>query len=176
MDPKQGLAVIASGVLLCCGVSFSPASSADDGKVSIRYAGSGWDTGIQGFVDKVSLTTTTAQGTFGNSTLTITTEWLPEASVSCPDAYPLKFALVYSASVVTVADQSQLFGISQNGWICASNAGVYFGAVSGSYVGGTGRFKDATGEYVSEFNGAYLEPNVSFRSIRGTVDGTVTLH
>ena len=176
MDPKTLFATILSSVVLCLGILVSPASSAGDGTILIRYAGSGWDTGIQGFVDKVSLTTTTAQGTFGNSTLTITTEWLPEASVSCPAGYPLKYTLVYSASVVTVADQSQLFGISQSGWICANNAGVYYGQVSGTYTGGTGRFRNVTGEYVSKFDGAYLEPNVSFRSIQGTVEGTVNSH
>jgi hypothetical protein len=176
MAMKTSFAAIVPGALLCLGIFFSAVSSADDGRISIRYAGSGWDTDMQGFVDKVSLTTTTTQGTFGNSTLTITTEWLPDSSVSCPDAYPNKYALVYSASVVTVADQSQLFGISQNGWICASNTGVYYGEVSGFYAGGTGRFKNATGEFVSKFGGAYLEPNVSFRSIQGTVDGTVSLH
>jgi len=75
--------------------------------------------------------------------------------------------------VLTFPDQSQLFGISQAGWICATETAQYYGEVTGAYVGGTGRFQAATGDYVSKFDGQYLEQNVDFRSIRGTVEGTV---
>jgi len=171
MDTRTRFVVIASTALLCLGALFSPASSAGDGKVSIRYAGSGWDTGIQGFLEKVSLTTTSAQGTFGDSTLTITTEWTANPGVQCPAGFVGKFSLVYSAAVSTFPDGSQLFGVSQSGWICATAQGVYFGEVTGNYVNGTGRFKGATGTYVSKFDGAYLEPHLNFRSVEGTVEG-----
>jgi hypothetical protein len=81
--------------------------------------------------------------------------------------------LVYSASVSTFQDQSQLFGIAESGWICATEEGQYYGEVSGVYVGGTGRFSEASGNYVSKFNGQFLEPNLAFRSIQGTAEGTV---
>ena len=139
----------------------------------------GWDTHVDGFVPdgaNVSLTTGTAKGTFGASTITITTEFRLEDAVTCPAGFPLKYALVYSAAVLTFEDQSQLFGISQSGWICATAAGQYYGEVSGAYVGGTGRFQTATGDFVSKFDGQYLEPNLSFRSIQGTVEGTVGRH
>ena len=176
MDAKTRLAVIASSVVLCLGVLFSPVSSAGETPISLRYAGSGWDTHADGYNpdgNNVSLTTGTAQGTFGNSTITITTEWVINPTVTCPAAYPLKYSLVYSASVLTFPEQSQLFGIAESGWICATIEGVYYGEVTGTYVGGTGRFEAATGDYVSKFDGAYLEPNVSFRSIRGTAEGTL---
>jgi len=176
MDTKTRFGVFASSVLLCLGVLFAPVSSAGETPISLRYAGSGWDTHVDGFVPdgaNVSLTTGTAKGTFGNSTITITTEFRLENAVTCPDGFPLKYALVYSAANLTFPDQSQLFGIAQSGWICATNEGQYYGEVSGAYVGGTGRFQRATGDFVSKFDGQYLEPNLSFRSIQGTVEGTV---
>ena len=176
MDTKTRFGVLASSALLCLGVAFTPVSTAGETPISIRYAGSGWDTHVTGFVpdgNNVSLTMGTAQGTFGNSTITITTEWVPNQAVTCPAAFPIKYSLVYSASVLTFPEQSQLFGIAQSGWICANNEGVYYGEVTGAYVGGTGRFEAATGDYVSKFDGAYLEPNLNFRSIRGTAEGMV---
>jgi hypothetical protein len=176
MDARTRFAVFASSAVVCLGVLFSPVSSAGETSISLRYAGSGWDTHADGYNpdgNNVSLTTGTAQGTFGNSTITITTEWRIENAVTCPVGFPLKYSLVYSAAVLTFPDQSQLFGISQNGWICATETGQYYGEVTGAYVGGTGRFQAATGDYVSKFDGQYLEQNVDFRSIRGTVEGTV---
>ena len=176
MDTKTRFGVLASSALLCLGVLFAPVSGAGETPISIRYAGSGWDTHVDGFVAdgrNVSLTTGTAQGTFGNSTITITTEWVTDPAVTCPAAYPLKYSLIYSASVLTFGERSQLFAIAQSGWICATYEGVYYGEVTGTYVGGTGRFEGATGDYVSKFDGAYLEPNVDFRSIRGTAEGTL---
>jgi hypothetical protein len=176
MDARTKFAVLASSAAVCLGVLFSPVSSAGETPISLRYAGSGWDTHVDGYVQdrhNVSLTTGTAQGTFGNSTITITTEFTPTDAVTCPVGFPLKYALVYSAAVLTFPDQSQLFGISQTGWICATEGGQYYGEVSGAYVGGTGRFQTATGDFVSKFDGQYLEPNLDFRTIRGTVEGTV---
>jgi len=176
MDRKTHIVLFASTVVACLGVLFAPVSNAGEKPISIRYAGSGWDTHVDGFVpdgSNVSLTTGTAQGTFGNSTITITTEWVPAPNVNCPANYPGKFALIYSASVLTFPDMSQLFGIAQSGWICATSAGVYYGEVTGAYVGGSGRFESATGDFVSKFDGVYLEPNLNFRSIRGTAEGRV---
>jgi hypothetical protein len=176
MDRKTKSFLFASTIVACLGVLFAPISRAGETPISIRYAGSGWDTHVDGFVpdgSNVSLTTGTAQGTFGNSTITITTEWVTDDTVTCPAAYPLKYSLIYSASILTFPEQSQLFGIAQSGWICATNEGVYYGEVTGAYVGGTGRFENVTGDYVSKFDGAYLEPNLSFRSIRGTAEGRV---
>lgn len=176
METKTRLVLFTSAVMACLGLLFAPAGLAREAPISIRYAGSGWDTHVDGFVpdgSNVSLTTGTAQGTFGNSTITITTEWVIDETVNCPDAYPIKYSLIYSASVLTFPERSQLFGIAQSGWICATSGGVYYGEVTGAYVGGTGRFENATGDYVSKFDGVYLEPNLSFRSIRGTAEGRI---
>ena len=123
MDARARFAVLASSAVVCLGVMFSPVSSAGETPISLRYAGRGWDTHVEGYVQdrhNVSLTTGTAQGTLGNSTITITTEFTPTDAVTCPVGFPLRYALVYSAAVLTFPDQSQLFGISQTGWICAT--------------------------------------------------------
>jgi hypothetical protein len=176
MKITNRIGLLASATLLCAGLLAAPMSNAGETTISIRYAGVGWVTHVDGFVPdgmNVDLTTGTGQGTFGNSDITITTEFVPYPGLSCPDGYTNKYALVYSATVLTMRDQSQLYGISQEGWICATAEGRYFGEVKGVYAGGTGRFATATGEFVSKFDGAYLEPNLSFRSIRGTVAGSV---
>ena len=176
MEIRTKISLLASLTLLFFGLLAAPMSNAGETTISIQYAGVGWVTHVDGFVPdgmNVDLTTGSAQGTFGNSDITITTEFVPNPELSCPDGYTLKYALVYSATVLTMRDQSQLYGISQEGWICATAEGGYFGEVKGVYVGGTGRFTTATGEFVSKFDGAYLEPNLSFRSIRGTVAGSV---
>jgi len=175
MNTRTKTGFAASFALLCVGLLASSLSVAGEKPVSLKYAGSGWDTHVDGVVadgHNVSLSTGSAQGTFGHSTITITAEFTP-ADIACPADYPREYALVYSATVLTFPDQSQLFGIAQTGWICATSEGVYFGEVSGAYVGGTGRFQTATGDFVSKFDGAYLEPTLNFRSIRGTVEGSV---
>jgi hypothetical protein len=91
------------------GVLLAPVSSAGETPISLWYAGSGWETDVDGFVpdgEPVSLTTATQKGTFGDSTLTITTEWVDDASVSCPDGYPIKKALVYSGAVANLGFRS----------------------------------------------------------------------
>jgi hypothetical protein len=176
MDTRTKIGVFASSALVCLAVLFAPVINAGETPISSRYAGTGWDTHVDGFVpdgNNVSLTTGTGKGTLGNFTIAITTEFRLADTVACPDGFPLKYALVYSAVVSTFPDQSQLFGIAESGWICATGEGQYYGEVSGVYVGGTGRFREATGDYVSKFNGQFLEPNLSFRSIEGDVEGTV---
>ena len=176
MDTRTKFSLLASVALLSVGLLAAPLSNAGEMPVSLKYAGVGWATHVDGWVPdgaNVDLTTGTVEGSFGASEITITTEFVPNPDLSCPAGYTRKFALVYSATVLTMKDQSQLFGVSQNGWICATPGGVYFGEVSGVYVGGTGRFATATGDFLSKFDGAYLEPNLGFRSIRGTVTGSV---
>jgi hypothetical protein len=180
MATTNRIALLASSALFCFGMLVSSATIAGEKPISLRYAGTGWDTQAGGvYPDNrpVSLTLGNAQGTFGNSTIAITAEFRDEATVVCPAGYNTKVAVVYSTAVLTFPDQSQLFGFAQTGWLCGNEATRhYFGEVSGAYVGGTGRFESATGDWVSKFEGAYLEPSLSFRSITGTITGTVDRH
>ena len=83
---------------------------------------------------------------------------------------------VLTRSVITFTDQSQLLAVSSGGYLCLNASGYYWGQVNGDYVGGTGRYSGATGTLTSSFSGQNLgDPRVGvgFRSITGTVEGTV---
>jgi len=142
--------------------------------MNMSYAGSGIDTQLDSNGDGlyVSLSQATGKGTYGKFSIAITAEFgLPGAYGNCmPDT--LDFPLVSSEAVYTFADQSQLFAIQSGGYLClAESTGNYYGQVEGNYVGGTGRFSNATGTLTSKFYGQNL--GVGFRSINGTVEGTV---
>ena len=180
MDTMTKFGVFASSALVCVGVLFAPPSIAGEQPMSLRYAGVGYDTKVDGLIpddQTVTLTTGTASGTLGAAEIAITAEFrMLQDATGCPTGFPVKYALVYSATVLTFKDQSQLFGFSTLGWLCANAGGGYVGEVQGIYQGGAGRFASATGDFVSKFNGAYLDPSIGFRSIRGTVEGTVGRH
>ena len=115
------------------------------------------------------------QGTLGSATLAITMEWYIYPH-ECREGYDLPFALVNTAVVYTFADQSQLFGFSQSGWLCGSSTtGAYCGEEHGVYNGGTGRFEGATGEWTMKFDGVNLDLAIGFRSLRGTANGTLVM-
>jgi hypothetical protein len=46
--------------------------------------------------------------------------------------------------------------------------------VYGVYRGGTGRFAEATGTYITKFDGQTLDPTIGFRSIRAISEGRLT--
>lgn len=177
MTTRTMAGLLASNALLCFALLASPLAGAADVPMHIKYAGSGFDTKVEGQVpddQTVTLTLGRAEGSFGASDISITAEFA-EVGVdpSCPSDYPLKYNLVYSATVLTFKDHSQLFGFSWSGWLCAGPGGGYVGEVYGGYAGGSGRFAKASGEFVSKFSGAYLDPSIGFRSIVGTVEGSV---
>jgi len=166
----------AATLLACVGLLFAPVSIAGDKVIAARYAGVGYYTSVDTNGDGLNVGITIAdwQGTFGQAQLAITTEWFvfPRA---CRDGYDVPLALVNSAALATFADQSQLFAFSRNGWLClSSSTGAYYGEVYGIYNGGTGRFMDATGSYTTKFEGQSLDPTIGFRSIRATIEGSLT--
>jgi hypothetical protein len=177
MDTKTGIGLLASSAMVCLGVLLAPISSAGERPIKVSYAGIGYATASDPNGDgfPVDLSLTDSQGTLGSAKLAITTEWFisPHA---CPAGYDVPFALVNTATAYTFADQSQLFGFSQDGWLCAnSTTGAYYGEEHGVYGGGTGRFKGATGEWTTKFEGATLDPAIDFRSIRGTAEGRLVM-
>jgi hypothetical protein len=163
-------------VILCLGLLPSQASAADGTPIQMKYAGTGINTAVDTNSDgfHVGLTQANGQGTFGNFALASTTEFTPITSTGrCPTGN-IELSLVYSATVQTFADQSQAFAIANDGWSCLNmSTGQYFGEIDGDYVGGTGRFEGATGEFTTPFNGVILDPAVGFESITGTIEGTV---
>jgi len=170
------------GVVLCVGVLMAPVAGAAEKPFKMSYAGVGYDSTVDTNGDTLPVTYTdaTAQGSFGAAEGAITAEFslVAPAGVSCRAGYEVLLGLHQSATVLTFKDQSQLFGWSQNGWICIdSDTGHYYGQVTGAYIGGAGRFAKATGSFVSDFDGYNLDMptigGIGFRSIRGSVDGKV---
>lgn len=149
--------------------------------VSSKYAGYGYDTAVDlnedGF--PVSVTHATGKGSFGNSTLAITVEFAPDPSLigNCPAGFELSFDVVptnYWATVVTAADQSQLYGLFNTGWLCMTADLLHWvGYAEGAYVGGTGRFEGASGEWMTTYRGTNLDGSIGLRSITGELTGTL---
>lgn len=177
METRTRIALLSLSLVACIGVLFAPASSAGERPISVSYAGFGYNTSVDpnGDGSPVGLSLTDVQGTLGSAKLVITTEWYISPH-ECREGYNVPLVLVSTAIVYTFADQSQLFGFSQNGWLCLnSTTGAYYGEEYGIYAGGTGRFEGGTGEWASKFDGAILDPAVGFRSIRGTANGTLVM-
>jgi hypothetical protein len=159
---------------------FSTVSLAWAEQVHLKYTGTGWDTTVDNFDDgyPVTMSIGEAKGSPGASRVEITGEWMPWdiAEVTC-EGDEVEFKLVFSASVGTFQNRGQLFGFSDFGWMCVDQVtGHYYGIVWGIYQGGAGKFAGATGEWVSDFDGYFLEPPtlpavIGFRSMTGNVKG-----
>ena len=164
---------------------FTTMSVAWGAPISLRYVGTGWNTAIDNFDDgfPVTISTADAKGSFGASRVEITGEWMQGdfEGVECDEDYT-ELILAFSASVATFENQSQLFAFSNTGWMCVNvspDSGHYHGQVFGIYNGGSGRFEGATGQWMTDYSGFFLEPpvfkTIGFRSITGTVKGNVEL-
>jgi len=174
---KKGVSV-SSTVGFLAAALFVSTSFAAGQPISISYVGGGFTTSIDVAQDGVpaDMTFATGKGTFGASNIQISTDFTPASSNDCPNGFDVKYDLVYSATVLSAPDQSQLFGVSTSGWLCANmTTGAYFGEVYGIYVGGTGRFESAAGAFTSPFSGANLHPGLGFRSIKGSIEGTLEM-
>ena len=166
--------------LATLGLLFAMISVAWGAQVNLRYTGTGWDTTIDNFDDgyPVTISTADAKGSLGASGVEITGEWMPwdVAEVTC-EGEEVEFKLVFSASVATFENHSQLYAFSDVGWMCVDqDTGHYYGMVFGVYQGGAGKFVGATGEWVTDFDGFFLEPPtlpavIGFRTITGNVKG-----
>ncbi|MCU0989929.1 MAG: hypothetical protein MUE63_10175 [Xanthomonadales bacterium] len=175
---KQFLLLLAGALTL---MLYVPAGQAGTEPIAVNFAGSNYDTAVDNLDDglPLSLSYTQAKGSFGAKQLDISAEFYP-SDVDCQTGYSIEVGMLYSASVTTFADHSQIFGFSDSGWMCVHpTTGHYYGEVYGVYGGGTGRFEGASGEWVTTFEGYNLEPPglepVGFRTIVGTVNGTIAL-
>jgi hypothetical protein len=175
MGNQPSVSLLTLTLVACIGVLFGPIAAAGERPTSISYVGFGYytsaDTNYDGF--PVGLSLADANGSLGPARSAITSEWYISPRV-CREGYDLPFALVNSSFVLTFSDQSQLFGSSQDGWLCLnSTTGAHYGETVGVYNGGTGRFEGATGEWTTTFDGVSLDPSIGFRTIRGTGTGTL---
>jgi hypothetical protein len=160
-----------------------PAFKHSEMAVSLNYAGFGFDTAVETIPDgfPVNLTQAQGKGSFGKSSLAITVEFVPDAGVigNCPEGFDLPFAVVpgnFWAVTITAADNSQVFGLFNTGWICLTADKLhYVGETSGFFIGGSGRFDGASGDWVSHYEGNNLDATIGFRSITGDMQGTLYL-
>jgi len=155
--------------------------------VDVEFAGFGYDAAVDSNGDGYTATMTdaTGKGTFGKSSIAITVEFdadLAEVESEACDEGPfgpyvympvLDIPEHYWAFVTTAADQSQVFGMFDQGYLCLNFSAPYdwFGMTAGIYVGGTGRYAGASGSWTSYYSGFNLDPVTGLRSIRGTVEG-----
>ena len=163
-------------------LAFAALALAANGQpVYMKYAGYGHDLSMDSNDDgfAANLTQADGKGTFGRSTIAITVEFEPDQELlgNCPDKYFYAFAVVpenYWAFVTTFPDHSQLFGVFNEGWLCMTeNQLEWEGQTNGFYYGGTGRFADASGTWVSTYQGENLDAVTGFRSITGDVTGVL---
>lgn len=171
--------LLAAALLLCAAVFIVPVSWAGSSVLSFGYAGSLSDKFADTDQDghRVTLTQAIAKGSFGVSAISITAEFTPADPMAyCADG-TVKFDLVYSAAVLTMADLNQIYAFAAGpaSYLCLDPfTGNYTGQVNGIYDGGSGRFENATGTYSTDFGGRFLDLSIGYGSITGTVDGTLS--
>ena len=170
-------------VAFALSLAMTGAASAKDVKFS--WAGTGWDTTIDNLGDELYLNLSIAEvsGPFGAKRIAVSCEFSPPGSpdtddVVCDDGYDMLLGVLYSAHTMTFERLDQLYATSDEGWMCLNmDTGHYYGEVNGDYIGGTGRFLGATGEWTTTFAGQRLEPvtleSVGFRSIYGESTGYI---
>lgn len=177
--------ILALTVLLMIGVFAVPASQAKDVRLSITYTGTVRDTVFDmnddGFT--ANFVDGQAKGTFGASMVSIFSEFeLADAPIghSCSGDFDLYAELMYAKAVTTFSNGDQLYATTNGGWLCLDLlSGNYDGEATGIFMGGTGRFADATGDFVTPFAGknlSLLEVGFGFGSFRGVIEGTVDRH
>lgn len=126
----------------------------------------------------VGLVRAKAKGRPGNADTTAVTKAQPVAMPVPDDRCPEGFLKVEDITdnnlVLTFSDLSLLYGDGQ-GVVCINFAnGEQYAAVEGTWLGGTGRFRDAGGEFSIRFDElALVSPNTRFFAEAGTITGTL---
>jgi hypothetical protein len=169
-------------VLALAVLTFASSLAAKGGQsVNVKYAGYGFNTSFEMEGDGLpaNLSLATGKGTFGNSTIAITVEFFEDESQAgnCPEGYDLPFGVVpnnWWAFTITAANHDQVYGLFNSGYLCMTPDQLHWvGASQGFFVGGTGKYAGANGEWTSEYEGMNLDLVTGFRSITGEVRGTL---
>jgi hypothetical protein len=176
-------------LLAFCAFLIAPAQ-AGDAEFDMKFAGTVYTVLDATPPDTVIITEANARGSFGAQHMLVVSKFVvPEAAASSADlscdATEIPMVMDYARSVTTFNKLDQMFVFWDEGLICATPgpAGMasYRGLVSGTIVGGTGRFEGAGGSVVSDFGGYDLAGPFVFEgplfpiigSFTGTVSGTV---
>lgn len=170
-------------VILAC-LFVAQIAQADERPIFITYTGTIDDLPDDSNGDGIRAIVVHGQskGSFGPSMTSIVSEYVPYPPKfgTCPNADDLYAIFMYSTAVVTFKNGDQLDVNVREGWFCVDTVtGVFAGETRGDFIGGTGRFTNATGDFVSSFTGkefqiALLKPTAVER-IDGVIKGTIYL-
>lgn len=168
------------GALLLCGAFVAPACFAGkDIELQLAFAGSGYNLpNPEADVTVINFFVTDAKGTLGKSSLTILSKFAfnPAPSFGCPAGFDLPFDLVGLATTQTTAHVDQLFGGLIDGWLCMTPDYLqWVGGVNGEWIGGTGRFEQASGAWSGTYAGFNFDAVTGYKTITGTIEGTLIL-
>lgn len=176
---------VLQGATVALGLFLASSGVAWDKDVKFSWAGTGWDTHVDNAPAGlgINLSIADVQGPFGAKRLVVSCEFSPPGGddtegVVCDDGYDMLLGVLYSAHTMTFENLDLLYANADTGWMCLSTTtGHYYGEIHGDYIGGTGRFLGATGEWMTSFEGQRLEPpflnDVGFRSIHGVSTGYI---
>jgi hypothetical protein len=169
-------------------VSGGQAASADgDQHVYLRFAGDFIQNIEQADVDADMLPTGTTstvgivrakvKGNLGQADLTAVSKTEnvdPEPDGRCPDGYLKIVEITDNNLVFTFQNLSLLYGDGQ-GVVCLNfDTFEDYVVVEGNWEGGTGRFRDAEGEFSVQIDESFVFPNTQVTVETGTITGTLT--
>ena len=162
-------------------------TSAEEGDhVYLRFAGDfiqnieqadvGPDMLPTGTTSTVGIVRAKVKGNLGQADLTVVTKVenvVPMPDDRCPDGFLKIVEITDNNLVFTFQNLSLLYGDGQ-GAVCL-NFGNFeeYAVIEGNWEGGTGRFRDAEGEFSIHIDETYLFPNTQVTAEAGTITGTL---
>lgn len=119
-----------------------------------------------------------AKGNLGPADLTAvakTQNLIPAPDPACPDGFVKVAQITDNNLVLTFSDLSLLYGDGQ-GFVCVNfGTGEQYAAVDGEWLGGTGRFRNAEGDFSIRFDDfATVSPNTQVVAETGTITGALS--
>jgi hypothetical protein len=164
------------------------ASAEGDEHVYLRFAGDfiqnieqadvGPDMLPTGTTSTLGIVRAKVKGNLGQADLTAVTKTenvAPEPDNRCPAGFLKIVEITDNTLVFTFQNLSLLYGDGQ-GVVCLNFVTFEdYALVEGNWEGGTGRFRDAEGEFSIQFDESYLFPNTQVTAEAGTVTGTLRL-
>ena len=188
---RSALLAVSIGVFGVLGAQNAGAEG--DGHVFLRFAGDFIQRLEQTDVDATGMPTGTStlglirakvRGNLGRADLTAVAKSGPPNSMSvgaCPDGFTKVADIVRNNLVFTFYDLSLLYGDGR-GFVCLNFAtGEQYATVEGEWLGGTGRFRNASGEFsinIDEFveldRFSDLSVNTQVVAETGTITGTLS--
>jgi len=163
------------------------ASAEADRDIFLRFAGNFIQNLEQTDVDQSGVATGTStvglirakvKGNLGRADLAAAAKSVsvfPEPDTRCPDGFSKVTEITDNRLVFTFSDLSLLYG-DGDGVVCINFAnGDQYIAIEGTWLGGTARFRNATGEFSIRFDEfAVVNPNTQLVAETGTITGTLS--